>query len=170
MIHLNVYFDERISKSLQEKILEMVQESFPKLVLRSYVAKLLSPITYNSYREQFNADLILRVLEDKSRDLFFLGIVSEDIYIEGLNYVFGLAKLRKGAIVSTFRLCFMADDDLFHTRLKKTIKHELGHVFGLMHCKNACVMRYANSLEELDAKPRDFCDNCNNHLKVLGVL
>jgi len=109
-------------------------------------------------------------LNKKSPKDYFLGVVSEDIFVDGLNFVFGVAQIGKGAVISTFRLGFSSDESLFKLRLEKTIKHELGHVFGLEHCTNNCVMRFANSLYELDLKPNSYCSKCYKYLKSVNVF
>jgi archaemetzincin len=39
--------------------------------------------------------------------------------------------------------------------------HELGHAFGLVHCRDQrCVMRASTYVEEVDLKDAGFCDAC----------
>ncbi|XP_073463208.1 archaemetzincin-2-like isoform X5 [Aquarana catesbeiana] len=43
----------------------------------------------------------------------------------------------------------------------KTLTHEIGHMFGLRHCKwLQCVMQGSNHLEESDRRPLDLCPIC----------
>jgi hypothetical protein len=45
--------------------------------------------------------------------------------------------------------------------LGKEAVHELGHVYGLLHCKNTrCVMHFSISLHYVDTKERSFCQSC----------
>jgi len=90
-----------------------------------------------------------------------------DLFVPVLTYVFGEAQLDgKAAVVSTFRLReeffgLDADPKLERTRLLKEAIHELGHTFGLIHCRNYdCVMHSSTSVEEVDLKPTDFCEDC----------
>jgi archaemetzincin len=55
--------------------------------------------------------------------------------------------------------------ELFFQRVTKETLHELGHVFGLEHCKNSCVMRFSNSLNDTDRKPESFCPSCLSRLR-----
>ncbi len=48
--------------------------------------------------------------------------------------------------------------------MRKLILHELGHLLGLGHCVNYCVMRFSNNLLELDEKPDEFCEECKYKL------
>jgi len=96
-----------------------------------------------------------------------LGVISEDLYVEGLNFIFGLA-YSDLSIISLHRL-ISEDKGLFYKRAVKEAVHELGHVAGLGHCSNvSCVMHFSNSLEDTDIKNETFCGMCNERLKSHG--
>ncbi|HVN49695.1 MAG TPA: archaemetzincin family Zn-dependent metalloprotease [Bacteroidota bacterium] len=123
----------------------------------------------DSYRSQFNSTaIIVKLLERFPHfDGKILGITAVDLFVPVLTYVFGEAQLDgKAAVVSTFRLReeffgLDADPKLERTRLLKEAIHELGHTFGLIHCRNYdCVMHSSTSVEEVDLKPTDFCEDC----------
>ncbi len=122
---------------------------------------------YNPYRKQYHASTLLEFLSRVYYHdmLKFLALFPFDLYEEGLNFIFGLAQLGgKYAVVSTYRLQ-SPEERLFFERVFKEVNHELGHTFGLMHCKNRwCVMSFSNSLWEVDAKGRFFCENCSKIL------
>jgi len=116
---------------------------------------------FNQIRMQYNADLLLKKLRENF-DKRFICIFPHDIYVENMNFIFGLAELNgRGGIVSIFRL----KDKNFHERLLKEMKHEIGHIFGLKHCENKCVMNFSNSLYDVDRKPDYFCSHCLNELR-----
>ncbi len=94
-----------------------------------------------------------------------VGIVPVDLFEPGLNFVFGLAeKPGRAAVVSVARLVH-PDGRRFLARVMKETNHELGHTFGLDHCPDpACVMRFSNSLREVDEKGRFFCARCREKL------
>ena len=57
------------------------------------------------------------------------------------------------------------DNSLFYQRISKEAVHELGHSFGLGHCKNKkCVMHFSNSLSDTDIKTSNLCNVCKGHL------
>ncbi len=104
-----------------------------------------------------------------------LGLTPYDIYSDGLNFVFGIASpVYLSAVVSYHRLV-SHDRELFRSRIRKEVTHEMGHVFGLEHCTTpGCVMNFSNSLFEVDLKGEDFCPVCrrklNTKLKELGII
>jgi len=123
---------------------------------------------YNEERDQYHAGTLLEYLSKVyyPHMLKLVAILSYDLYENGLNFIFGLAKLGGGhALVSTYRL-WDTDERLFFERVSKEVNHELGHTFGLLHCKNpGCVMNFSNSLYEVDLKGRFFCERCRSLLK-----
>jgi len=120
----------------------------------------------NKFRNQYRSDLLLDHLE-KNHEGRILGITKEDMYTEGLNYIFGQAKLKgRVAVISICRLDpgFFhqpKDDALFESRVVKETIHEIGHVLGLSHCvKRGCVMNFSNTVGEVDKKTKYLCDMC----------
>ncbi|MEM2582859.1 MAG: peptidase [Candidatus Thermoplasmatota archaeon] len=101
---------------------------------------------YNKRRKQYNANLLAQFIPD-----FSIWIVDIDIYVEGMNFIFGLAKGNK-AIVS----CYRIPEEI----IAKEVVHEVGHLIGLKHCKNDCVMEFSNSVIEAISKPSLLCNEC----------
>jgi archaemetzincin len=127
----------------------------------------------DSYRSQFNSTAILVKLLERFPQFNgkILGITAVDLFVPVLTYVFGEAQLDgTAAVVSTFRLReeffgLDADPKLERTRLLKETVHELGHTFGLIHCRSFdCVMHASTSVEEVDLKSADFCGDCREQL------
>jgi archaemetzincin len=102
-----------------------------------------------------------------------VALVDVDLFIPVLTFVFGQAQLGGAAgIVSTFRLAnpfygLPRDDGLLRHRIEKEVLHELGHMFGLYHCRHfECVMRSSTYVEEIDLKRAWFCPHCNERLRA----
>jgi len=125
----------------------------------------------NCKRNQYDAICVLEHVpycEDK-----VIGICDKDIYVEGLNFVFGVAESINGkrGIISIKRLreSFYGkkeNEEILILRIAKEIIHELGHLKGLNHCKNKrCVMAFSNSIHDTDFKDYKICDECKRRLK-----
>ncbi|MBW2093509.1 MAG: archaemetzincin family Zn-dependent metalloprotease [Deltaproteobacteria bacterium] len=126
---------------------------------------------YDKGRLQYNAKLILRrLITQVSRNTFkFMGVTQVDLFIPILKYVFGVAQMEGScSVISTHRLRPQFYDQppnqaLFLERVQKTALHELGHCFGLTHCRNRhCVMYSSTRIEDTDSKKIDFCPSCKD--------
>ena len=100
-----------------------------------------------------------------------LGITMEDLYPSPRwNFVFGEALLYdRVGIYSLARLGpEFADqprtEEASRVELRRSLQvvtHELGHMFGLVHCTQwACNLNGSNSLQETDRQPLYLCPDC----------
>lgn len=112
---------------------------------------------YNIKRLQYDAQGLLDYLVRGMTSEHALWVVDQDIYYGNLNFVMGLAMYHLASIVSTYRL---GSADM----VAKECVHEAGHVLGLGHCKNSCVMRFSNSIEDAEKKPNVLCARCRELL------
>jgi archaemetzincin len=91
-------------------------------------------------------------------------LTNEDIYTDGYNFIFGQASVGGlDLVISLSRLKSSPDQnlDLVLCRLQKLIRHELGHTYGLSHCRDTeCVMAFHMTLKELDEGGEFYCDEC----------
>ena len=136
---------------------------------------------YNPGRRQYNANDILEGINQRAPEDAFrmIGLVRVDLYIPILTYIFGQATLNgRTGVVSLYRLRnehygLEPDEGLLTERFSKVIIHELGHTFGLIHCRNpVCVMRSSTYVEDLDQKERSFCHRCSaelNRIEQMGL-
>jgi archaemetzincin len=124
---------------------------------------------YDPHRDQyFSTGLLKKMLRQLPRDaLKVLGITPVDLFIPIMKYIFGEAQVSgKGAIISLFRLRpehhgLNPDPELYWERIAKEAIHELGHTFGLTHCRDPlCVMNSSCLIGETDCKGTELCSTC----------
>ncbi len=157
------------------QVLEMLQDDLSKIFDRKVLmgkGKALPDYAFNKKRNQHLSTAILKVIMEEREYTTYekvLGIVDQDLYVPELNFVFGEAG-QKAAVVSLTRLRqefyhLPKDDNLFYKRTLTEAVHELGHTFGLGHCRNPrCVMFFSNSLLDTDRKGFEFCMECKRKL------
>jgi archaemetzincin len=132
--------------------------------------------SYDAGRRQYYSTAILQRLERASDpDARILGVTPCDLYVPVLTFVFGEAQLDGNcAVVSTARLGdefygLPPREELFRERLVKEAAHELGHTFGLRHCRDwRCVMTSSHAVERLDVKGAEFCSACRKPVSQNG--
>ena len=159
-----------VNKKILEKIIEELKITYRMIGEVTNIEK-LPQSAFNAFRNQYRSDELLNFLE-KHYEGRVLGVTTEDLYTEGLNFVFGQAKMRGNvAVVSICRLTptFFhqpEDEELFELRTVKECIHEVAHMaFGLAHCRNkGCVMNFSNTVGEVDQKTKFLCNMCKLQL------
>ena len=129
---------------------------------------------YHETRRQYHSTQLLAKLltaggESQKK---VLGVTDLDLFIPIFTFVFGEAQVGgRVALMSTHRLHqefygLPKDRRLLFARAEKEAIHELGHARGLAHCRSFdCVMRFSNSVEQVDLKPCNFCQLCSAQLR-----
>ncbi len=99
-----------------------------------------------------NAARLLNYLGKASGSERSLWLVDGEIVYPDIGPVFGCST-EKSALLSTADL----DADI----LAKEALHEVGHLLGLEHCKNRCIMSLSQSRAEAEKKPSQLCQSCS---------
>lgn len=162
------HFEKKVIQQIQNDIKKNFQCSVISRECTLGIAKY-----YNPGRRQYDANAILNYISDLKPEsaLKSIGLFRIDIYIPILTYIFGQAMLDgQAGIASLYRLRnelygLDPDNDLLINRFRKVIQHEIGHMFGLIHCHHPeCVMRSSTYMEDIDQKERKFCSTCIEQL------
>ncbi len=158
-------FTKRIASSVALEFNAEVQIQEGHLDLSEY---------YEAPRKQYKGNELLISVEASFAGVTqkTIGLFNVDLFIPILTYIFGQAYLGgTTAIASAYRLSntrygMKEDFELLLNRMTKEVIHELGHTFGLIHCRNPqCVMSSSTYVEDIDQKSRSFCNKCREKLK-----
>ncbi len=157
--------------------IQALQASLAAAFSRDVVSRKRVPLpaaARNAARDQYDAEAVLQHLslsgETGGCDRV-LGVTEIDLYLPGMNFVFGLAG-RRTAVISLCRLRqsfygLPEDLALFRRRVVVEAVHELGHTFGLAHCTDQrCVMHFSNAIAGTDTKGPEFCPVCRPKVRA----
>ncbi len=171
---VNILWDQQAPEGIELPVARMIT-----MILGRETGLVEYPLLIDGYdrnRNQHDAQKILDRLQDTLTRRYeisgpLLLVTSKDLYVNGCDFVFGLARPTCGvAVVSTARFGNgyygrMPDDIDLIDRTAKEGAHELGHLLGLGRCGNPeCVMFRPRTLDELDRKRKVLCPACREAL------
>jgi archaemetzincin len=144
---------------------DSIKRLFPKVVVSA--PKKLPAFAYYRPRGRYKADSLLKYLSSIAQpNETVIGLTRKDISTKSRTHadwgIMGLGRCPGNACVaSTFRLNIKKKKSQFY----KVAIHELGHTFGLPHCRDLyCYMRAAEGGNPTDDE-KYFCKKCSNFLK-----
>ena len=148
---IHFYWQEACASAAQS-VAETLKSIFPVNVI---MAAALEPTrqAFDTSRGQYDAAWLLRELPGPDA----IWLIKEDLTYTGHDFLYGAARLGF-AVVSSARIGFGED-------LHKEACHELGHLLGLEHCSNSCLMNPSQNKRKLAAKPLLLCPACYDLLR-----
>ncbi|MHC5209607.1 MAG: hypothetical protein ACYTG2_02690 [Planctomycetota bacterium] len=141
----------------------------PCRLLAASASSELSELPWIDGRDQADADRLLERLEQRAgrNGSVLVGVTQIDLGNPIFTFFFGRARQHgRAALVSIARLrpgFYGLPDDRALTLRRATLEivHELGHIVGLPHCKDAaCVMHFAATVESIDLRGVSLCQQC----------
>jgi archaemetzincin len=128
------------------------------------------PSAWYPARQRYLADVLVEQLQDRkpSRCNALLAVTPKDLgahtLTERASGLMGMGDYDTGCgVVSGARLGFGgAYGALFRERLEKVASHEIGHCFGLLHCRDSqCLMQAAGgAVATYDRISGNLCQRC----------
>lgn len=134
---------------------------------------------YEPVRRQYDASKLMLGLRElfPDWDSKVVGVTSDDLFAPCLTWVFGQGQVDgPTAIVSRHRIAEAfygrrASPEQERQRLLTELSHELGHTFGLLHCRRErCAMRWSETVEEIERKGASLCCDCRRRLRPSEVV
>ncbi len=155
-----------------ETLKNQLSNNFPNFEVETLPALSDPSEAYDTKRDQYHSTRILVLLEKHIQTIQasrLLGLAGFDLYVPGMNFVFGEARRPgRAAVISTRRLKPSSPKSprLFGERVLKEAVHEIGHMLGLKHCSAvSCVMYFSEHIRDTDRKDAVFCEECRSELK-----
>lgn len=109
---------------------------------------------------RLNAARLLKHLSHAAGSKTALWLVDKEIFYPGIGPVFGCA---------TERIALLSASGLEPEVMQKEALHETGHLLGLDHCHQRCIMSLSRNLAEAEEKPISLCPRCSAALASLAT-
>ena len=130
---------------------------------------------FDPARGQYSAIAILSALLDPppGPGVRRIAVASVDLFLPVFTHVFGSAQLDGPVGVTSVRRLRPefsggpSDAGCLRERVFKEVLHELGHTFGLRHCRVPwCAMAASTLPEQIDLKDPGYCPKCGQSVGV----
>lgn len=163
--------DERLIHQLLLKLKEIFKINTDQISWDSFSQKEKSD--FKSGLKYRSTELINYFSDNTPEEINgILFITISDLYSPVFARYYGEAQLNGNVgIISTFHLNENLSEEsrdsvVFLSRLQKEAIHEVGHLFGLIHCMDPnCVMNLSGKSCDIDIKSSSFCTSCSEVLR-----
>jgi archaemetzincin len=161
--------EREMAPALMERVRDELQQAFGVPAARFEPADRPGDTWDPKRRQHASGKVLAWLLRAGPAGTKALALTDQDLFIPILTYVFGEAQLGgRVAVASTARLredLHLHGEGRFEERLVKEAVHELGHVYGLLHCHvPRCVMSRAAGVRDVDEKSVELCPRCRRRL------
>ena len=121
------------------------------------------------FRSMYRSTELLNYFSENAleKNCKILFIADHDLYSPVFSKFYGEAQLNgKTGILSLFHLKEenrnrIINKQILLSRVEKEAIHEVGHLFGLIHCREKnCVMHLSSTINDIDVKSSLFCNHC----------
>ena len=105
---------------------------------------------------KLNAAKLLKYLEVSATKSVSLWLLDGELYYPEIGGIFGCST-KQSALLSGLgmELEILAKESL----------HEVGHLLGLDHCMEVCIMNISHSIEQAQEKSSHLCETCSTFLR-----
>lgn len=119
--------------------------------------------------EQIEANSLIAeyIVPYKPKDaVAVLGISDHDLYMKGMNYIYGLSNLRNNTgLISTHRL--KENEYTMRDNIRKVVTKQIINIFSIANVKDFyCVSNYTNSVAELESTVLTLSPRALEKLKI----
>ncbi|MCP5106023.1 MAG: hypothetical protein GY950_21745 [bacterium] len=176
---ISIFPVDRIEESILKPVADSLERTFRFKTRIMAVEKMHAHTTQTPgllHEGKYNSTALLLYLKNKKfpqNTLKILGVTRLDLYSPIFTHLYGEAQLKGPcALMSLYRLRqefynLPPDPAMFLSRCRKEAIHELGHTFGLLHCRDVnCIMYPSSTIEDTDAKSESFCSGCGMLLNI----
>ena len=154
-------FHEDIPETDVDEVTKAIENCFYPYGLTVKRSGLLAVPDDAAVQGMLNAVMLLKSIRRISGIDLSLWLVGQEVFFPNAGSIFGCAAGRN-AVLSRAGLDFET--------FKKEALHEVGHLMGLGHCTEKCVMSASENAIQARGKPASLCPKCKARLEIITHL